>query len=85
MSREAHVRFCERLGVKLPRSTHPVSESFWKTIKAELIYREVFRTREDAQVKIFDYIEIFYNKRRLHSVLGYMSPEQFELKGQKAA
>lgn len=62
-----------------------VSESFWKTIKAELIYREVFRTREDAQIKVFEYIEIFYNKRRLHSVLGYLSPEQFELKGQKAA
>lgn len=60
-----------------------VSETFWKTLKSELIYREVFRTREEAQVRIFDYIEIFYNKRRLHSALGYTSPEQFELKGQK--
>jgi len=62
-----------------------VSESFWKTLKAELTYRKVFRTREQAQTMIFEYIEIFYNKTRLHSALGYMSPEQFELKGQKAA
>lgn len=62
-----------------------VSESFWKTLKAELIYREVFRTREDAQLGIFDYIETFYNKRRLHSALGYLSPEQFEVETQKAA
>lgn len=62
-----------------------VSESFWKTLKAELIYRQVFRTREEARISIFEYIEMFYNKRRLHSALGYLSPEQFELKGQKAA
>jgi transposase InsO family protein len=62
-----------------------VSESFWKTLKAELIYRETFRTREEARQAIFEYIEIFYNKRRLHSTLGYLSPEEFELKVQKAA
>jgi len=62
-----------------------VSESFWKTLKVELIYREVFRTREAAQLSIFEYIESFYNKRRLHSALGYQSPEQFEVKAQKAA
>ncbi len=62
-----------------------VSESFWKTLKAELIYREIFRTRNEARRAIFEYIEIFYNKRRLHSTLGYLSPEEFELKGQKAA
>ena len=62
-----------------------VSESFWKTLKVELIYREVFRTREAAALSIFEYIETFYNKRRLHSALGYISPEQFEVKAQKAA
>jgi transposase InsO family protein len=62
-----------------------VAESFWKTIKAELIYRKTFKARKEAELAIFEYIEIFYNKTRLHSVLGYLSPEQFELKGQKVA
>ena len=62
-----------------------VSESFWKTLKVELIYRQVFRTRKAATLSIFEYIETFYNKRRLHSALGYQSPEQFEVKAQKAA
>lgn len=62
-----------------------VSESFWKTLKSELVYRETFRTREQAMSSIFEYIEIFYNKRRLHSTLEYLSPEEFELKAQKAA
>jgi putative transposase len=62
-----------------------VSESFWKTLKVELIYREVLRTREAARLRIFEYIENFYNRRRLHSHLGYLSPEEFELKVQKAA
>jgi transposase InsO family protein len=62
-----------------------VAETFWKTLKAELIYREVFKTREAARLAIFEYIETFYNKRRLHSTLGYLSPMEFELKVQKAA
>jgi putative transposase len=62
-----------------------VSESFWKTLKAELVWRETFRTREQATMRIFDYIEVFYNKRRLHSALNYLSPADFELKGQKVA
>ena len=62
-----------------------VSESFWKTLKVELVYREIFRTRETARQAVFEYIEIFYNKRRLHSTLNYLSPEEFELKVQKAA
>lgn len=62
-----------------------VSESFWKTLKTELVYRQVFKTREEAELAIFEFIEIFYNKRRLHSALGYLSPEQFELQTQKAA
>lgn len=62
-----------------------VAESFWKTIKAELIYRKTFKARKEAEMAIFEYIEIFYNKKRMHSVLGYLSPEEFELKGQKVA
>jgi transposase InsO family protein len=53
-------------------------ESFWSTLKFEMIYRRTFITRRQAEGEIFDYIETFYNRKRLHSSLGYLSPEQFE-------
>jgi len=56
-----------------------VMESFFATLKTELIYQERFSTREDAKSKIFDYIEVFYNRKRRHSSLGYKSPVNFEL------
>jgi putative transposase len=55
-----------------------VAESFFKTLKAELVYQERYETREQARRSIFEYLEVFYNRRRLHSALGYVSPEQFE-------
>lgn len=54
------------------------TESFWGTLKTELVYLERFATREQARAAIFDYIECFYNRVRLHSALGYVSPERFE-------
>jgi putative transposase len=56
-----------------------VAESFFGSIKEELIYRVVFDTRDAARYAIFNYIEVFYNRRRLHSSIGYMSPIEFEL------
>lgn len=56
-----------------------VAESFFGTIKKELIYQERFQTREAARAAIFEYIEVFYNRIRIHSSLNYLSPEQFEL------
>jgi putative transposase len=53
-------------------------ESFWATLKTELIYRTHYRTRLEAKNAIFAYIEGWYNRRRRHSTLGYLSPEQFE-------
>ena len=53
-------------------------ESFWSTLKQELIYRCHFKTRAQARQAIFDFIEVFYNRRRLHSSLGYRSPIDFE-------
>ena len=53
-------------------------ESFWATLKTELIYQEHYATREQAKQSIFEYIEVFYNRKRLHSSLGYQSPEAFE-------
>ena len=55
-----------------------VMESFWGTLKAELVNHEHYATREEARASIFEYIEVFYNRHRLHSSLGYVSPEQFE-------
>jgi len=55
-----------------------VQESFYHTLKTELVYHEHYQTRDEAKASIFDYIEVFYNRERLHSALGYMSPLQFE-------
>jgi putative transposase len=55
-----------------------VAESFFATLKKELVRLEVYRTRAQARAALFEYIEVFYNRRRLHSTLGYLSPEQFE-------
>lgn len=53
-------------------------ESFWSTLKLEMIYRRNFTTRREAESAIFDYIEIFYNRQRAHSALGCLSPVDFE-------
>jgi transposase InsO family protein len=54
-------------------------ESFWSTLKLELVYRGRFATRAEARTRIFDFIEVFYNRQRLHSALNYHSPVDFEL------
>ena len=53
-------------------------ESFFGTLKRELIYHPQYRTRDEATQDIFEYIEVFYNRRRRHSTLGYDSPAEFE-------
>jgi transposase InsO family protein len=53
-------------------------ESFFKTLKMELVYHRRFKTRAEARLEIFEYIEVFYNRLRLHSALGYETPEEFE-------
>ena len=55
-----------------------VAESFFKTLKRELVRKHIFHTRELAASKIFEYIEMFYNAKRRHSYLGYISPNEFE-------
>ena len=57
-----------------------VAESFFHRLKTELIHHENFLTRKQANEKIFEYIEIFYNRQRLHSSNNYMSPSEFEEK-----
>ena len=53
-------------------------ESFHSIIKRELIYLEKFKTREQAIRRIFEYIEVWYNRERIHSSIGYLSPVEFE-------
>jgi transposase InsO family protein len=53
-------------------------ESFFGTLKTELVYGERYRTRLEARLSIFEYVEVFYNRQRSHSALGYRSPEQYE-------
>lgn len=55
-------------------------ESFWATLKRECFGNYVPRTREEARLMIFDYIEVFYNRQRRHSSLGYLSPVDYETK-----
>lgn len=55
-----------------------VAESFFHTLKTELIYQQAWSTREQVKQAIFDYIEVFYNRQRLHSANGYLSPVDYE-------
>jgi putative transposase len=54
------------------------AESFWATLKTEWVHHQHYATREQARQSIFEYIEVFYNRQRLHSSLGYQCPEAFE-------
>jgi putative transposase len=53
-------------------------ESFFASLECELIDRNRWRTHSEARMAVFDYIEAFYNPRRRHSGIGYLSPAQFE-------
>ncbi|MBK7960679.1 MAG: IS3 family transposase [Bdellovibrionales bacterium] len=53
-------------------------ESFFHSLKTELVYRRNFKTRKEAMQAIFEWIETWYNRQRLHSSLGYMSPDDYE-------
>ena len=53
-------------------------ESFFSRLKNELTHHRHYRSRAEARRDIFEYIEVFYNRRRLHSALGYRSPADFE-------
>ena len=59
-------------------------ESFFSSLKIERCARKVYRTRDDAKADVFDYIERFYNPKRRHSTLGYLSPVQYEEQAREA-
>ena len=68
---------CSMSGVGQCWDNAPV-ESFFASLKRELVHDESYTTREEAKASIFEYVEAFYNRVRLHSSLGYLSPEEFE-------
>lgn len=53
-------------------------ESFFATLKKELVHRQRYQTRAEAKASLFHYIEVFYNRQRRHSALGYLSPDEYE-------
>jgi putative transposase len=53
-------------------------ESFFATLECELLARHRFRTRDQARAAVFEWLEVFYNRQRRHSALGYRSPEMYE-------
>jgi putative transposase len=73
-----------RHGIKLSMSStgncydNAVAESFFHTLKTEHTNFNKYRVREEAKSSIFEYIEVFYNRQRAHSTIGYLSPEEFE-------
>ena len=59
-------------------------ESFFSSLKTERTANKTYRTRDQAKADVFDYIERFYNPRRRHSTLGYLSPMEFERQAELA-
>jgi putative transposase len=55
-------------------------ESFFHTLKVELVHQRRWATRDEARRDLFSYVEGYYNRQRMHSALGYLSPEQAERK-----
>jgi len=55
-----------------------VAESFFHTLKTELVYHEIYETRAQANQSIFEYIEVFYNRQRMHSTNNNLSPVEYE-------
>jgi transposase InsO family protein len=80
----AFVRTLERWGMIQSMSRkgdcwdNAVAEAFFSTLKGELIGGKAYRTRQEAQDAIFEYVEVFYNRQRLHSTLGHVTPVEYE-------
>lgn len=56
-----------------------VAESFFKTLKTEWVYHQKYKTIQESELSVFEYIEIWYNRKRLHSALGYCTPVESKL------
>jgi putative transposase len=75
---------CQAVGIRCSMGSvgdcydNAMAESFFATLECELLARQLFRTQLEARSALFEYIEVFYNRQRRHSALGYLSPEAFE-------
>lgn len=80
----SHRKIIKHFGIRQSMSRkgncwdNAVAESFFHTLKTELIHHQTFRNREEAKQVVFEYIEVFYNRERLHSANGYLSPVDYE-------
>ena len=70
--------------MQLTTDANAVAESFFATLKVELLHRQVWPTRAAAERAIFEYIAVWYNRQRRHSTLGYATPVTFERVAQEA-
>ena len=80
-SGESRAQSCDRapsIGAIGCPYDNAVVESFWGKLKTEMVYHEHFTTKARARAAVFEYIEMFYNRTRLHAALDYLSPEAFE-------
>lgn len=71
-------RFIQSMSGKGNCYDNAAMESFFKTLKSELVHWERYATRDEAKKSIFEFIEVYYNRKRMHSSIGYMSPVEFE-------
>jgi len=87
---ESHRALLKQHGIRQSMSRkgncwdNAVSESFFHTLKTEQVHHQTYQTRAEARQAIFEYIEVFYNRERLHSANGYMSPVDYELQHKAA-
>ena len=81
--REAGI--AQSMGSRGDAYDNALAESFMSTLKTELIDRRSWPTRQQARTAIYDYIEGWYNPRRRHSALGYLSPAEFEAQHRRGA
>ena len=82
---ESHLELLKQHGIQQSISrkgncwNNAVLESFFHTLKTELIHHQTYQTRDEAKQALFEYIEVFYNRERLHSANSYLSPVDYEL------
>ncbi|MGL4234041.1 MAG: IS3 family transposase, partial [Casimicrobium sp.] len=69
---------CQSMSGRKSAYDNAMAESFFSNLKNELVHHCDYATRAQAKLSIFDYIELFYNRQRIHQSLGYQTPAQFE-------